>query len=191
MQPGAFSARAGSPDHRGDLEELGVGSCWIQGLKKPDGSRRELDVVALVKVHGRAATNGIESIDAGLAGHEHGAGGMGLAQAVVREARASRPAGGGPAGGAAPLAGAAAAAPLPRRLADGGQMPHRGCMRQGAWGRSGHDWTGGDRQARMLETDPIKRVGGRGSRRRRLEEARGGAQVGLEPQGLWDQSFNP
>ena len=32
------------------LEELGVGLGRIQGLKNPDGSRRELDVVALVKV---------------------------------------------------------------------------------------------------------------------------------------------
>ena len=40
------------------LEEPGVGAGWIQGLENPDGSRRELDAVALVKVHGRAATTG-------------------------------------------------------------------------------------------------------------------------------------
>jgi hypothetical protein len=76
------------------LEELSVGSGRIRGLKNPYGSRRELDVVALEKVHGRAATKGIEPIDAGLAGHDQpGAGAMGLAQVVVREARAraSRP----------------------------------------------------------------------------------------------------
>ena len=59
------------------LEKLGVGSGRIQGLKNPDGSRRELDVVALVKVHGRAATKGIERIDAGLAGHDQAGAGMG------------------------------------------------------------------------------------------------------------------
>jgi hypothetical protein len=76
------------------LEELGNGFGRIQGLKNPDGSRRELDAVTLVKVQGRAATKGIEPIDAGLAGHDQGAGGMDLAQAVMREARAraSRPA---------------------------------------------------------------------------------------------------
>jgi len=40
------------------LEELGVGAGRIKGLENPDGSRRELDAVALVKVHGRAATRG-------------------------------------------------------------------------------------------------------------------------------------
>ena len=76
------------------LEEPVIGSGRIRGLKNPDGSRRELDAVALVKVPGRAATKGIERIDAGLAGHDQGASGMDLAQAVVREARAraSRPA---------------------------------------------------------------------------------------------------
>jgi hypothetical protein len=59
------------------LEELGNGFGRIQGLKNPDGSRRELDAVALVKVHGRAVTKGIEPIDAGLAGHDQGAGAMG------------------------------------------------------------------------------------------------------------------
>ena len=65
------------------LEEPGIGSGRMRGLKNPDGSRRELDAVALVKVHGRAATKGIERIDAGLADHDQGAGGMGLAQAVL------------------------------------------------------------------------------------------------------------
>ena len=88
-QPAAVAVLVDA-DH---LEEPGIGSGRIQGLKNPYGSRRELDVVALVKVHGRAATKDIEPIDAGLAGHDQpGAGAMGLAQAVVREARASRPA---------------------------------------------------------------------------------------------------
>jgi len=38
------------------LEELGVGSGRIQGLGHPDGMGLELDAVALMKVHGRAAT---------------------------------------------------------------------------------------------------------------------------------------
>jgi len=37
------------------LEELGNGFGRIQGLADPDDSRRELDAVALVKVHGQAA----------------------------------------------------------------------------------------------------------------------------------------
>jgi hypothetical protein len=79
-QPAAVAVLVGA-DH---LEEPGIGSGRILRLKNPDGSKRELDAVALVKVHGRAATKGIEPIDAGLAGHDQpGAGGMGLAQAVV------------------------------------------------------------------------------------------------------------
>jgi hypothetical protein len=39
-------------------------------------------------------------------------------------------------------------------------LPHRGCMGQGAQGCSGHDLTGGGRQARMLESAPFKRVEG-------------------------------
>jgi hypothetical protein len=37
------------------LEELGNGFGRIQGLADPNSSRQELDAVALVKVHGRAA----------------------------------------------------------------------------------------------------------------------------------------
>jgi len=36
----------------------------------------------------------------------------------------------------------------------------------------------------MLETAPFKGVGGRGARRRGLEEAWAGASVGVESQGL-------
>jgi hypothetical protein len=116
-----------------------------------------------VKVHGRAATKGIEPIDAGLAGHDQpGAGAMGLAQAVVREARAraSRPA---------------------RR---------RPCWRSAAAGYKG----GGDAAGRIwpmtggkpgCSKRPHSRgSAGRASRRRGLEEAWGGALVGVESQGL-------
>ena len=40
------------------LKKLGVGCGGIEGLADPDGSRWELDAVALVKVHGQAATRG-------------------------------------------------------------------------------------------------------------------------------------
>ena len=105
-EPGGSGApssgcRAGRPH----LEELGVGSGRIQGLKIPDGSRRELDVVALVKAHGRAATKGIERIDAVLAGHDQGAGGMGRCAGVGEEGEGEQAGPGGePAGGAPPLA---------------------------------------------------------------------------------------
>ena len=138
------------------LEELGVGSGRIQGLKNPDGSRRELDVVALVKVHGRAATKGIERIDAGLAGHDQAGAGMG------------RCAGAGE-GGEGEQAGQEA-----------GLLAERRRWRQGRWGCSGHDLAGGGRQAWMLESAPFKGVGGRDSRRRELEEAGAAALRDLE-----------
>jgi len=53
-QPAAVAVLVDA-DH---LEELGGGAGRIQGLENPDGSRRELDAVALVKVHGWAATTG-------------------------------------------------------------------------------------------------------------------------------------
>jgi len=40
------------------LKQLGVGCGWILGLADPNGSRWELDAVALVKVHGQAAPTG-------------------------------------------------------------------------------------------------------------------------------------
>ena len=40
------------------LEQLGVGSGRIKGLANSDGSGRELDAIALVKVHGQAAPRG-------------------------------------------------------------------------------------------------------------------------------------
>ena len=146
------------------LDELGVGSGRIQGLKNPDGSRRELDVVALVKVHGRAASKGIERIDARLAGHDQAGAGMG------------RCAGGGE-GGEGVQAGQEVGPladrlrwPGPRQLrgfpADSqtGHLPHRGCMRQG----------------RRDAADTIWPVVGRDSRRLGLEEAWAGALRGLE-----------
>ena len=48
------------------------------------------------------------------------------------------------------------------------------------WGGGGHDLAGGGRQALMLESAPFKRVGGRNSRWRGLEEAWAGALSGLE-----------
>ena len=90
--PAAHPAAVAALVDADHLEELGVGSGRIQGLKNPDGSRRELDVVALVKVHGRAATKGIERIDAGLAGHDQAGAGMGRCAGAAEEGE-SRPAG--------------------------------------------------------------------------------------------------
>jgi hypothetical protein len=56
--PAAYPAAVAVLVDADHLEELGVGAGRIQGLENPDGSRRELDAVALVKVHGWAATTG-------------------------------------------------------------------------------------------------------------------------------------
>lgn len=125
---------------------------------------RKPDIVALVKVHGRAASKGIERIDARLAGHDQAGAGMG------------RCAGGGE-GGEGVQAGQEVGPladrlrwPGPRQLrgfpADSqtGHLPHRGCMRQG----------------RRDAADTIWPVGGRDSRRLGLEEAWAGALRGLE-----------
>ncbi len=142
------------------LEELSVGSGRIRGLKNPYGSRRELDIVALVKDHGRAATKGIEPIDAGLAGHDHGAGAMGLAQVMVREARASRP--------------ARRRAVRPNAAAgEKGGGDAAGTIRPVAGGKPGYS------------NRPHSRGSADGAPRRRgLEEAWCGALVGVELQGL-------
>jgi len=136
-----------------------------------------------MKVHGRAVTKGIEPIDAGLAGHDQGAGGMG------------RRAGGGE-GGEGQQAGQEAGLVAERRRWHGPRQRRRspeasdmkhptppGCWRQGPRGRSEDDLASGGRQARMIETDPLKGVGGRDSLRRRLEAAWGGALSGLERRG--------
>jgi hypothetical protein len=65
-----------------------------------------------------------------------------------------------------------------------GRPAHRGCWREGRWGRSRHDLAGDGRQARILESPPFKGVGGRGAQRRGLEEAWAGTLVGVESQGL-------
>ena len=73
-QPAAVAVLVDA-DH---LEELGVGAGRIQGLGDPDGSGRELDAVALVKVHDRAATRGngdflsISTVPWGPAGARYG-----------------------------------------------------------------------------------------------------------------------
>ena len=143
-QPAAVAVLVGA-DH---LEEPGIGSGRIRGLKNPEGSRRELDAVALVKVPGRAATKGIGRIDAGLAGHDQGASGMDLAQAVVREARAraSRPARRRPCWRSAAAGrgcGRGAASPP---ASETGNPPHRGC-----WGSAQRLEGGGERGALCAE----------------------------------------